>query len=140
MHNTNHDRPSPAATMKLTLPTATLALSLLGAADGARIETYVTTGAAPIRVYSSVYYGDDGKHYNLGAFDNGCRKTKYDWIKQICIDSDRERAHVVYSGGTRKCFKLTKQSSGTCGGPSGCWENICQTCWTYVYTSTKCTW
>lgn len=33
--------------MKLTLPTATLALSLLGAADGARIETYVTTGAAP---------------------------------------------------------------------------------------------
>ncbi|KAI1055286.1 hypothetical protein LB505_009490 [Fusarium chuoi] len=71
--------------MKFTLPTAAFALSLLGAADGARIETYVTTGAAPIRVYSSVYIGDDGKHYSLGAFDDGCRKTKYDWIKQIFI-------------------------------------------------------
>ncbi|KAF4416355.1 hypothetical protein FACUT_12651 [Fusarium acutatum] len=127
--------------MKFTLPTAAFALSLLGAADGARIETYVTTGPQILTNYSSAYYGDDGKMYPLGGgFRDGCRKTKYDWVKEVCIDDHKQRAHMVYSGGTKKCFKRTKDSSKTCGGTAGCWQGVCQRCWTYVYTETKCTW
>ncbi|CZR45487.1 uncharacterized protein FPRO_15337 [Fusarium proliferatum ET1] len=127
--------------MKFTLPTAAFALSLLGAADGARIETYVTTGPQILTNYSSAYFGDDGEMYPLGGgFRDGCRKTKYDWVKEICIDDGKLRAHIVYSGGTKKCFKRTKDSSKACGGSAGCWQGVCQRCWTYVYTETKCTW
>ncbi|PNP83935.1 hypothetical protein FNYG_02623 [Fusarium nygamai] len=126
--------------MKFTLPTAALVLSLLGSGEAARIELNVTTGPGLIPVYSSAYYGDDGKMYSLGAFNDGCRKTKYDWIRQICLDSDRERGHVVYSGGTKKCFRMTKQSSKLCGGSESCWGGVCNRCWHYVYTEAKCTW
>ncbi|KAG5746083.1 hypothetical protein H9Q70_011231 [Fusarium xylarioides] len=127
--------------MKFTLPTAAFALSLLGAADAARIETYVTTGPQIIPNYSSAYYGDDGKNYPIdNGFRDGCRKTKYDWIKEVCIDDGKLRAHIVYSGGTKKCFRRTSDMSKACGGTAGCWQGVCQRCWTYVYTEAKCNW
>ncbi|KAH7251218.1 hypothetical protein BKA59DRAFT_452461 [Fusarium tricinctum] len=126
--------------MKLALPTMVFSLSLLGAVDASRIELDVTTGPGIIPVYSSSYYDDKGKYYALGAFNDGCRKTEYDWIKQICIDSGKERAHVIYSGGSRNCYKVTKHTSKLCGGFSGCWGGVCNRCWNYVYSKTACTW
>ncbi|KAF5636100.1 hypothetical protein F52700_5414 [Fusarium sp. NRRL 52700] len=77
--------------MKFILTTAALVLSLLGIGEAARIEIDKTTGTGLIPVYSSAYYGDDGKEYMLGAFNDGCRKTNYSWIRQICLDSGKER-------------------------------------------------
>ncbi|SPJ74217.1 uncharacterized protein FTOL_03947 [Fusarium torulosum] len=126
--------------MKLTLPTVVFSLSLLGAVDASRIEIDVATGPGIIPVYSSAYYDNKGKMYSLGAFRDGCKKTQYDWIKQICIDGSKSRAHVTYSGGSRNCYKQTKDSSKLCGGSSGCWGGVCTRCWNYVYTKTSCTW
>ncbi|KAF5670010.1 hypothetical protein FHETE_4693 [Fusarium heterosporum] len=125
--------------MKFSLP-AIVAFSLLGASHASRIELHTTTGPAIIPIYSSAYYDDAGESYPLGAFRDGCRKTDYGWIKQICIDDPKERAHVIYSGGSKNCYKVTKSTSKNCGGPSACWSGVCQRCWTAVYTKTPCTW
>ncbi|KAH6963064.1 hypothetical protein HG530_006803 [Fusarium avenaceum] len=126
--------------MKLSLPTMIFSLSLLGAVDASRIEIDVTTGPGILDVFSSAYYDDKGKFYSLGAFRDGCKKTQYDWIKQMCIDGTKNRAHVTYSGGSRNCYKRTKNTSEICGGSEGCWGGVCNRCWHYVYTQTACTW
>ncbi|KAM0345083.1 hypothetical protein ACHAPU_006969 [Fusarium lateritium] len=125
--------------MKFSLPTI-VAISLLGVSDASRIESYSTTGPGIIPVYSSAYFDDAGKSYSIGTFLDGCRKTKFDWIKQVCIDSGKERAHVTYSGGSKNCYKISKSSSKGCGGNEGCWKGVCNRCYTWVYSKTSCTW
>ncbi|KAM0421423.1 hypothetical protein ACHAPT_010777 [Fusarium lateritium] len=112
--------------MKFSLPTAVFALSLLGAADAARIEIRTTTGPGLIPVTSTTYVGDDGKRYGLGGFNDGY--------------SGRKRAHIIYSGGTKKCFRQTRESSKLCGGGEGCYNGVCNRCWEYDFTVATCNW
>ncbi|RSM09787.1 hypothetical protein CDV31_007527 [Fusarium ambrosium] len=126
--------------MKFSLPAVVFGLSLFGASDAAKIEIRATTGPGLIPVSSTTYIGDDRIAYPLGSSFDGCRKTSYNWIKEICIDSDRARAHIVYSGGTKKCFKRTRSSSKLCGGNESCNKGVCNRCWEYDYTVVKCTW
>ncbi|KAI8713473.1 hypothetical protein NCS52_01292000 [Fusarium sp. LHS14.1] len=127
--------------MKFSLPAVAFGLSLLGAGDAAKIEIRSTTGPGLIPVSSTAYIGDDGKTYPLGgSFSDGCRKTGYNWIKEICIDDKKGRAHIIYSGGTKKCFKRTRSWSYLCGGSESCHAGVCNRCWEYDYTVVKCTW
>ncbi|KAJ4329128.1 hypothetical protein N0V84_000488 [Fusarium piperis] len=126
--------------MKFSLPVAVFALSLFSAGDAAKIEIRTTTGPAILPFTDTTYVGDDGKDYDLGDFQDGCRKTKYNWIKQICLDSNKKRGHIVYSGGTKNCFRLTHEWSKLCGGSEGCYAGVCNRCWEWDYTKAKCTW
>lgn len=127
--------------MKLSLAaTAVFALSLLGVTDAARIEISTTTGPGLIPSSSTVLIGNDGKRNNLGYFQDGCKKTKFSFIKNMCIDSGKKRAHVNYTSGLKRCFRQTKSSSKLCGGDESCFRGVCNRCWTYVFTEAKCNW
>ncbi|KAF4997511.1 hypothetical protein FGRMN_3875 [Fusarium graminum] len=73
--------------MKFVLPTV-VTISLLGAADASRIESYATTGPGLIPVYSSAYFDDSGESWHIGDILDGCRKTQWNWIKQELLQED----------------------------------------------------
>ncbi|KAK4665355.1 hypothetical protein QC763_401174 [Podospora pseudopauciseta] len=128
--------------MKFTLAAAAFAF-LANAADAAtaKITTSWIVNAGLLPVTTCYYHGEDGKTYFMGDFSDGCRGTKHDWVRQICVDSSKARAHITFSGGTRRCFKRTWRSSECVGtGPESCYKGICPTCSRAEYTPTSCTW
>jgi hypothetical protein len=126
--------------MKFSLPTVAFSLSLFCATDAARIEINSVIGPSLVPVKYTHYIGNDGLTYIVGGFLDGCKNIKYDWIKNMCIDDEKGRAHVNYSDGNKACFKRTTKTSGRCGGDEGCWKGICQTCYWSVFTPTVSNW
>ncbi|KAH7251216.1 hypothetical protein BKA59DRAFT_509324 [Fusarium tricinctum] len=126
----------------LTRNCGLFSLSLFGATDAVSIKINSVIGAGIIPVTYTYYIGNDGLSltYDVGGWLDGCKNTKYNWIKNMCINDNRGRAHVNYSDGNKACFKRTTQPSGRCGGDEGCWKEICQTCYWSVFTPTACNW
>jgi len=131
---------TPSATMRLTLPTALLALTLSTPSVSAapRVEISITTGPGLIPVGSTVLYHADGTKKNFGYFLDGCKSAS--GIKQFCLDSGNKRGHVTYSDGYKRCFRQTSESSELCGGDEGCYKGVCNRCWKYKYTVAGCNW
>lgn len=127
--------------MKLSLATtAAFVLSTFGVTDAARIEMSYVTGASLIPYGNTVLVGDDGKRNNLGDYRDGCRNTKFDFIKNMCIDDGKLRAHINYSSGLKRCFRRTSSKSKLCGGSESCYKGVCSRCWDWIYTQSACNW
>ncbi|KEY69566.1 hypothetical protein S7711_09279 [Stachybotrys chartarum IBT 7711] len=125
--------------MKFHLPVAVFTL-LLGATDATYIEKLRVTGPGVVVSGSTTLFGNDGKSNIFhGYFSDGCRSGHWDWMRETCIDSNRQRAHVIYTSGLRRCFKEIQPQSEICGGDEACWGGVCTRCWTYRYNEVKCT-
>lgn len=128
------------ATMKLIYPTTILAL-LFTTTNAARIEVRTTTGPGLIPSGSTVLIGNDGVRNNFGYFMDGCKGPGgRAWLRQFCMDSDKNRAHVSYTSGLKRCFRRTRTWSELCGGDEGCFGAVCNRCWEWDYSETPCTW
>lgn len=111
--------------MQLSLPVAVLAL--LGAAEAApHILIRVKPGffASETTVVHA-----DGSRTNIGYTINGC-KSNISGMKQVCVDSGKKRAHVIYDSGYKRCFRQSR----TWGTP-GCLE-----CMNFEFSQATCNW
>ncbi|XEV02821.1 hypothetical protein FSHL1_008108 [Fusarium sambucinum] len=114
--------------MKFSLTAAVVLSALGGVANAAKIEVLTSR---------TTYIADDGDRHGLGKFTDGCKKNSFPWMKEICIDDKRKRAHAVYQTNRKECFKVTHETSGNCNCEPG-WG--CKTCYTKHYTTTACNW
>ncbi|KFA49203.1 hypothetical protein S40293_07216 [Stachybotrys chartarum IBT 40293] len=94
--------------MKFHLPVAVFTL-LLGATDATYIEKLRVTGPGVVASGSTTLFGNDGKaNIFHGYFSDGCRSGHWDWMRETCIDSNRQRAHVIYTSGVNERKSVTK--------------------------------
>ncbi|CEI38466.1 hypothetical protein FVEN_g11718 [Fusarium venenatum] len=114
--------------MKVDLAVALV--SILGIAEAATPK--IVTHVSSMGIGTSTYHDTSGKANGLGNWTDGCKGTSYDWIKQVCIDLPRKRAHIIYPNGTKRCFRQSSSKTSPCG--TGV------TCTTTTLTESGCNW
>ncbi|KAJ1323746.1 hypothetical protein MN608_10991 [Microdochium nivale] len=123
--------------MQISALTTVAALAALAATSvsATRINIYITQHIVPVVMTTLIT--DDGDGHSYGYFLDGCKK-KLDFVKEICIDDSKGRAHIVWTNqpGRKLCLLKTKRNSFQCG----CNGNQCVTCTDIDFTETPCTW
>ncbi|KXJ85847.1 hypothetical protein Micbo1qcDRAFT_209559 [Microdochium bolleyi] len=82
-------------------------LAFCNAASAVEISMTITTGGSIAPVVFTSVTGDAGDHHPFGYFVDGCKVR--DNIREVCIDSSRRRAHVIWTNGVRQCLNLTRR-------------------------------
>ncbi|KAH6644756.1 hypothetical protein C7974DRAFT_27231 [Boeremia exigua] len=86
----------------------------------------------PVR--TGVLITDDNHYHNIGFRDSGCTNAGLSFVKEMCIDGSKQRAHIYWTNQPNKkyCFAQQPSEHTNCGQ----W----QTCSRWEFTETPCTW
>jgi hypothetical protein len=112
--------------MKLSLTVTALALMLSAAEAAPRIEMRIKSGF--FATETTVFHAS-GSRTNLGYLVDSC-KHNVGGMKDICVDSARRRAHVLYKDGYKRRFR-----QGRTWIPAGCPE-----CLNIDFPQATCNW
>lgn len=111
------------------LPMALAILALSFAAAAIELHINITTRGVLVPVVFAYVSVDNGDYYPFGYFVDGCKAR--DNLKQLCIDGNRHRAHVIWDTGRKQCLSRTKVES----------QNEGKNHYEYqTYTEVGCTW
>lgn len=111
--------------MKLTAPLVIFSLLL-----GADATTIAVLGLTPTHTTTTIT-ANDGDRHKMDNFLTGCKTRPFPFVREICMDSPKRRAHIVWQNtGKKDCFIVTSES-----------KKLCDRCIPGShYTETACTW